>query len=93
VESLIALRTPKFEGFLEEWERGAMCSFGPPKGDNDRSLLRKVSFDQANQTIELRCDSANYELSIARVDKSEIARMRKTFRKMNFDSSIELDGL
>lgn len=93
VESLIAMRTPQFEVFLEEWERGATVSFGLEGGDDSQALLRKVSFDQANKTIELMCDKATYELSIGQVNKTEIKNMRKVFRKMNFDSSIEMSGI
>lgn len=93
VESLIAMRTPKFERFLEEWERGATVSFALEPGDDSRSLLRKVSFDEADETIKLQCDKGTYELSTRQVGKTEIKNMRKIFRKMNFDSSIEMSGI
>lgn len=93
VQSLIAMRTPKFERFLDEWERGATVSFDLDPVDDGRSLLRKVSFDEAAETIELQCDKQTYELSIRQIDKAEIKNMRKIFRKMNFDSSIEMIGI
>ncbi|MCB1062398.1 MAG: hypothetical protein KDN20_05675 [Verrucomicrobiae bacterium] len=87
------MRTPKFERFLDEWERGATVSFDLDPVDDGRSLLRKVSFDEAAETIELQCDKQTYELSIRQIDKAEIKNMRKIFRKMNFDSSIEMIGI
>jgi hypothetical protein len=41
IESLTILRTPKYEAFLEEWERGASVSFDRDLEGDERVLLRR----------------------------------------------------
>src|SRR5262245_6087975 len=42
IESLTILRTPKYEAFLDEWERGASVSFDRDLERDERVLLREV---------------------------------------------------
>ena len=93
IESLIILRTPKYEAFLYEWERGASVSFDrDPEGD-ERVMLREVVYASDNKCIMLRTDHHTYKLDVRKVDPSELSAMRRVFRKMNFDSSIQLRGV
>ena len=94
IESLFILRTPKYEAFLEEWERGASVSFDRDrKGDDEVALLREVFYAPDAKSVTLRTDHQTYKLDVRKVDPSELSAMGAAFRKMNFDSSIRLTGL
>jgi hypothetical protein len=93
VESLTILRTPKYEFFLEEWERGASVSFGRQRERDEVVLLREVFFAPDDECITLRTDHQTYKLDVRKVDPSELSAMCGAFRKMNFDSSIRLTGV
>jgi len=93
IESLTILRTPKYEAFLYEWERGASVSFErEPEGD-EIVLLREVVYASDEKCITLRTDHHTYKLDVRKVDPSELSAMCRVFRKMNFDSSIQLSGV
>ena len=92
IESLTILRTPKYEFFLHEWERGASLSFRDPEGD-ERAMLREVVYASDDRSITLCTDYRTYRLDVRKVDPSELSAMRRVFRKMNFDSSIRLTGV
>jgi hypothetical protein len=94
IESLFILRTPKYESFLEEWERGASVSFDRDrKGDDEVVLLREVFYAPDGKWIKLRTDHQTYKLDVRKVDPSELSAMCGAFRKMNFDSSFRLTGV
>jgi hypothetical protein len=92
-ESLTILRTPKYEAFLETWERGASVSFKRDLEGDERVLLREVVYAVDDECITLRTDHHNYKLDVRKVDPSELSAMCRAFRKMNFDSSIQLSGV
>jgi hypothetical protein len=88
------LRTPKYESFLEEWERGASVSFDRDRrGDEEVVLLREVVYAPDGKRITLRTDHQTYQLDVGKVDPSELSAMCGAFRMMNFDSSIRLTGV
>jgi hypothetical protein len=93
IESLIILRTPKYEAFLEEWERGASVSFGRDREGDERVLLREVVYASDDKCITLRTGHHTYKLNVRKVAPSELSAMCGVFRKMNFDSSIQLTGV
>lgn len=93
VESLTILRTPKYERFLEKWERGASLSFDRVSEGDEIVLLREVTYTPKEKIVKLRTDSRAYALDLRKVDPEELAGMCRIFRKMNFDSSIELKGV
>jgi hypothetical protein len=76
----------------EEWERGATVSFEREE-DDDVVLLREVKYERAEKVVTIRSDRATYELDVRKVDPKELAEMRRVLRKMNFDSSIKLEGV
>jgi len=93
IESLIILRTPKYEPILEEWERGAKVSFDRhPEGD-ETVLLREVFYAPDDKRVTLRTDSQTYKLDVRKVDPRELSAMCTVLRKMNFDSTIRLTGV
>lgn len=93
IESLIVLRTPKHERFLYESERGASVSFDRDPVGDERVLLREVVYSSGEKSIVLRTDRRTYSLDVRKVDCQELAAMCRVFRKMNFDSSIQLTGI
>jgi hypothetical protein len=93
VETLIILRTPKFEQFLYEWERGAAVSFDRDPESDERVLLREVVYSPDDKSIVLRTDHRTYRLDVREVNPKELTAMCRVFRKMNFDSSILLTGV
>jgi hypothetical protein len=93
IESLTILRTPKYEGFLYEWERGAAVSFEREKPTDERVLLREVVYVPAEKRVTVRTDRRTYKLDVRKVDPKELSEMCQVFRKMNFDSSIQLTGI
>jgi hypothetical protein len=93
VESLTILRTPKYEAFLEEWERGASVSFDRDPEADEIVLLREVFYAPEDKCIRLRTDHQTYKLDVRKVDPSELSAMCGVFRKMNFDSIIRLTGV
>jgi hypothetical protein len=93
IESLTILRTPKYEAFLNEWERGASVSFDRDLEGDERVLLREVFYVPDDKCITLGTDHQTYKLDVRKVDPSELSAMCGTFRKMNFDSLIRLTGV
>src|SRR5512138_3104905 len=74
INSLILLRTPMYEAFLDPAERGVTVSL-ELEDDDERDLLREVHFDKDAATILLRTDSREYELDLRKVDPVELERM------------------
>ena len=93
IESLTILRTPKYEFFLDAWERGASVSFKRDLKGDQTVLLREVVYAFDDKCITLRTDHHNYKLDVRKVDPSELSAMCRVFRKMNFDSSIQLSSV
>jgi hypothetical protein len=92
INSLILLRTPMYEAFLELSERGVTVSLELEDND-ERDLLREVHFDKDAATILLRTESREYELDLRKVDPVELERMCIGLRKMNFDQKLQLSGV
>ena len=93
IESLTILRTPKYEAFLDEWERGASVSFDRDLEGDETVLLREVVYAFDDKRITLRTDHHTYKLDVRKVYPGELSAMGRVFRKMNFDSSIQLSGV
>ena len=87
------MRTPKYEAFLDVWERGASVSFDRDLEGDETVLLREVVYGFDDKRITLRTDHHTYKLDVRKVDPSELSAMCRVFRKMNFDSSIQLSGV
>ena len=92
INSLVLLRTPMYEAFLDPSERGVTVSL-ESDADDDRDLLREVHFDKDAATIRLRTEFREYELDLRKVDPVELERMCIGFRKMNFDQKLQLSGI
>jgi hypothetical protein len=91
IESLTLLRTPKYEGLLDESERGVKVSFDPYNDEDD--LLEEVHFDEGGAVVRLKTQLRTYVLDVRKVDRSELRSMRKVFKEMNFDGRVHLSGV
>jgi hypothetical protein len=93
IESLTIVRTPKYEAFREEWERGASVSFDRYRKGDEIVLLREVVYASDDKCVTLRTGHRTYKLDVRKVDPRELSVMCRVFRKMNFDSSFQLTGV
>ena len=73
------------------WRFGA--SFDRDLEGDEIVLLREVVYASDEKCITLRTDHHTYKLDVRKVDPSELSAMCRVFRKMNFDSSIQLSGV
>ena len=89
VESLTLLRTPKYEVFLDERERGVRVSFEL----DEKALLKEFAFDRDAATVLLRTSEGIFEVDLRSVSRAEITEMIKVLKLMNFDRRIEISGL
>ena len=89
VSSLILLRTPKFEHFLDENERGVNVSY-ENQVDNEDDLLEEIEIQIQKNVIELITKRHRYKLNISRVDEDEIKEAKEILKKMNFDQRFVL---
>jgi hypothetical protein len=94
VESLILLRTPRYEGLLHEWERGATVSFDRDEGAEDEIvLLSGVRYAAAEKIVTVTSTRGVHELDVRKVDPGDLAEMGRVLRLMNHDSSLKLEGV
>ena len=89
VESLTLLRTPKFEVFLEEWERGVTVSLEL----EEKGLLKKVAFDRDAAAVRLMTSQGGFEVDLRSVSRADITEMLRILKLMNFDGRFEISGL
>ena len=65
IKSLILLRTPKYESFLDADERGVTVSL-EPFVDNDRDLLQAIGI--GSEVMEMITQRRRYAFNICNVD-------------------------
>jgi hypothetical protein len=92
IQSLILLRTPKYEFVFHDSERGVSVNFESDV-DDERDLLQEVAYDKAASVIRIQTQFRTFDLDVGKVDPSEIKTMRRTLRKMNFDNRLKLSGV
>lgn len=80
-------RTPKYEHFLPENERGVSVSTGPSETE-ERELL--VSVMWSKQLVQIESTINQYTLDILAVDPAEIQDAKSVLRKMNFDKKFKV---
>lgn len=90
VKSLILLRTPKFERFLHEDERGVSVSLEGEPEEEERILLKVIRF--AEGKILMEDTKTTSELDVSAVEEDEIIQAKKLLKKMNFDSRFLVEG-
>src|SRR3954471_19058378 len=75
IESLTILRTPKYEGLLYEWERGAAVSFEREEKRDEVVLLREVTYAPGEKQVMVRTDKHTYEWDVRKVDPKDLKAM------------------
>jgi hypothetical protein len=92
IESLILIRTPKYEFILEEYERGVSVSFERFDHEDD-DLLQEISYSAADGIVCIKSTLRIYELDVHKVELSDLKKMRKVLNKMNYDQSFQTSGI
>jgi hypothetical protein len=87
VKSLTLLRTPKYEIFMDESERGVNVSFEDFPDGRIESLKKLAIKDNL---VTITTDYGTYTVNIEDVDQTEIQESRRILKKMNFDGRFEL---
>ncbi len=91
IESLILMRTPRYEFILEEHERGVGVSFERDEHDQD-DYLQKIDYVEADAIVRIQTLSRQYELDVRKVDADELNNMRSILKKMNYDQKFQTSG-
>lgn len=91
IESLILLRTPRFEFILEEHERGISASFERFGDEND--YLEEVKLFEQEKTIQLKTRAHDYNFDLRKLDRNEVEAIGNLLHKMNYDGRIKLTGV
>jgi hypothetical protein len=89
VISLILLRTPEYEIFLDEHERGIHVSHEAYPDEPEYDMLRRISWTGSRITIETV--STHYDLDVSRVDTDELQETHRILKLMNFDRRFTLE--
>jgi len=92
VESLILLRTPKYEFIFEEHERGVNVSF-ERHDDDEGDLLQQFDYLEVDRIVRIRTASQEYELDVRKVGAADLQKMRAILKRMNFDQKFRTSGI
>jgi hypothetical protein len=92
IESLILLRTPKYEFIFEEHERGVRVSFERRENDED-DFLQKIEYRADDAIVRIQTTSQKYELDVRKVGADELKKMRNILKKMNYDQKFEVSDV
>jgi hypothetical protein len=92
IESLILMRTPKYEYIFEEHERGVKASFERHEEDED-DFLQKFDYLEADAIVRIQTSSQEYELDVRKVEADELKEMRKILKRMNYDQKFQTSGV
>ncbi len=87
MESLILLRTPKYEFLLPDEERGVSVGIGD-SGEPPENLL--VSVEWGKNLVKIVLNSQRYTLDIQSVSRMDIDAALHVLSKMNFDNRFAL---
>ena len=92
IESLILIRTPKYEFILEDHERGVNVSFERYANEED-DQLQEATYVEAESIVRIRTLSHRYELDVRKIGRKELKQMRQILRKMNYDQRFQMSGV
>jgi hypothetical protein len=87
IRSLILMRTPKYEFYLDEIERGVKVSDEAWLNDED-DMLEKIEF--GDDFVRIITNHHQFELDLRKVDKEDIEQAKTILKKMNFDNRFEI---
>jgi hypothetical protein len=86
-KSITLLRTPKYEYFLPEDERGVSVGTGA-SGAKENEFLQSVKWGK--NLVQIDSTIRHYKLNMQAVQSDEIQEAKLVLRKMNFDNSFEI---
>ena len=87
VKSLILTRTPDFERFFPEHERGVQVWLeGEPERENNpiKSVFLK------DNVLDIRATHTCYQVDLSKIGEKQRTGMLKFLKKMNFDRRFEI---
>jgi len=87
IRSLILMRTPKYEFFLDETERGVKVSDETWLDDED-DLLKEIEF--GHDFVRIITNHHQFELDLRKVEQEEIEQAKTILKRMNFDNRFEM---
>ncbi|MBW2240181.1 MAG: hypothetical protein JRF39_14405 [Deltaproteobacteria bacterium] len=87
IRSLILLRTPEYEVFLDEYERGVKVTDEAWLNDEDE-MLKTIEF--GDDFVRIITNHHQFELDLGKIDKKEIKQAKKLVVRMNFDNRFEI---
>ena len=90
IRSLTLLRTPEFEGILDEAERGVSVSLEAGT-DEDFDMLELVILEANRVTIKTQ--ASKYDLDVSRVDPDELTGMKALIERMHFDARFRIENV
>lgn len=90
IESLILMRTPEFEVFLHQSERGVSVSY-EDWPDNEQEKLEKIQFE--DDFVRIITNYHQLELYLGKVGIEEIEDAKSILKRMNFDNCFDMQGM
>jgi hypothetical protein len=87
IRSLILMRTPEYEVFLDESERGVKVSDEAWLNEED-DMLKKIEF--GDDLVRIITNHYQFELDLRKVEKEEIEQAKTILERMNFDDCFEM---
>jgi hypothetical protein len=87
IRSLILMRTPKYEIFLDEIERGVQVS--DEIWLNDKADMLK-EIELGDESIRIITNHHQFELDVRKIDKGEIEEAKAILGRMNFDNCFKM---
>jgi len=87
IRSLILMRTPEYEVFLYESERGVRVSDEAWLNEED-DMLKRIEF--GDDFVRIITKHNQFELDLRKVEKEEIEQAKTILERMNFDDCFEM---
>ena len=81
------MRTPKYEMFLDEAERGVRVS-DEARLNDEGDMLEEIEF--GDNVVKIATNQHKLELDLRKIDREEIDQARSILNKMNFDNRFEM---
>jgi len=88
-QSLILLRTKKYEKLMYEFERGVNISW---EGDQEEPEFDEVmtSFKWSQTLATITSPDRTIEVDLSNIPKNDLKKMKRILKKMNSDKCFEL---
>jgi hypothetical protein len=90
IQSLILIRTPEFEVFLQKSEQGVSASY-EDWPDNEEEKLEKIEFE--DDFVRIITTYNQLELYLGKVGIEEIEEAKSILKRMNFDNCFKMQGM